>query len=216
VSTGVGSSISKTSSRGPVPTPAEQQTRANLPEFLGAQHEQRCPSARVVSEEETETAGSIAVPAYYTSGTELDMSEGSTWTASQECGHRAHQAARAVRSLNTDAAVGAGGFGGDGKGGFGGDLVVAPGKIPSVPKGLRELEGLVLEPGDGGIAAEDWLDVTHAMLGALDDLGSRVEVRTAFHKTTTGYKRDSAAWWQYSSCLGCCIIVAQRTGSVPV
>lgn len=182
---GMGSCLSTTSSHRPGPTPADQQTKGDheLREFLGGQQQrqrQRRPaSARVVSEEETETAGSIAVPAYDTSGADLDTSEGPTCTwmvsQSQEVGRQAHQhqhqAARTGRSLNMDAVASGTGLGDDGEDGFGDGLVVAPGKMASVPKRMREMEGLVLETGDGGITSEDWLDVTHAMLGSIDDLG---------------------------------------------
>lgn len=43
--------------------------------------------------------------------------------------------------------------------------------VPDVPlrsPELREVDGTLEETGDDTVAAADWLDVTHAMLGAID------------------------------------------------
>lgn len=54
-----------------------------------------------------------------------------------------------------------------GKGGL--DGLGDPPDMAMVSRGLSEVDGLQYATGGDGIAAADWLDVTHAMLSAIDD-----------------------------------------------
>lgn len=169
----------------PVSVPLETVVSAVLQEEMAGSNPQEGMVARPFSAQGM--AGSFPVAAYTSGGDELETSADTLETSAETCStdySSPAQANRSDRSATSSvpsshrweaekmpdadvtptrkkhAMLGKGGLDG-----LGGDPDMSP-----VSRGLSsDMEGLPYDTVEGGVAAPDWLDITHAMLSAIDD-----------------------------------------------